>query len=104
MIAESGTTTRRPELSSAKRALLEKRLRGQLMPEVKPSTIPRRMSFGPARLSFAQQRLWFLDQVQPGPLYNVPVAVRLRGELNQDALSHAIHSVVARHDALRTRF
>jgi len=104
MIVETGTTTRRPELSSAKRALLEKRLRGQMTPEVKLPGIQRRMSFGPAQLSFAQQRLWFLDQVQPGPMYNVPVAIRLRGELNQEALGHAINSVVTRHDALRTRF
>ncbi|HXF10665.1 MAG TPA: amino acid adenylation domain-containing protein, partial [Desulfuromonadaceae bacterium] len=104
MTVDTGTTTRRPELSSAKRALLEKRLRGQTGPEVRLPGIQRRMSFGPARLSFAQQRLWFLDQLQPGPLYNVPVAVRLRGDLNQEALAHAINSVVARHDALRTRF
>src|SRR5258707_5526265 len=104
MISEIEISTRRPELSSAKRALLEKRLRGQVALETKPATIPQLIHFGPAPLSFAQQRLWFLDQLQPGPLYNVPVAIRLRGELNQDALSHAINSVVSRHDSLRTRF
>ena len=104
MIAENEISTRRPELSAAKRALLEKRLRGQATPEARPPSIRRRMDFGPAPLSFAQQRLWFLDQLQPGPLYNVPVALRLRGELNKDALEHALNSVVARHDALRTRF
>lgn len=103
MIVETEISSRRPQLSSAKRALLEKRLRGQIAPEQKPLVIPRRI-FGSSPLSFAQQRLWFLNELQPGPLYNIPVAVRLRGELNRDALRHAINSVVSRHDALRTKF
>ena len=103
MMVETEISSRRPELSSARRALLEKRLRGQLAPERKPLAIPRRI-FGSSPLSFAQQRLWFLNEFQPGPLYNIPVAIRLRGELNHDALRHAINSVVARHDALRTKF
>ncbi|MBA2674104.1 non-ribosomal peptide synthetase, partial [Ramlibacter sp.] len=60
---------------------------------------------GGSPLSFAQQRLWFLDQYQPGDAsYNIPVAVRLRGRLDRDALRDALNGVVARHDALRTRF
>ncbi|MES2936776.1 MAG: non-ribosomal peptide synthase/polyketide synthase [Pseudomonadota bacterium] len=58
-----------------------------------------------APLSFAQQRLWFLDQYEPGDAaYNIPIAVRLRGRLDRDALRDALNGVVARHDALRTRF
>jgi non-ribosomal peptide synthetase component F len=56
-------------------------------------------------LSFAQQRLWFLDQLEPGtPLYNVAAAVRLTGTLNVSALEHSFNEVVCRHEALRTSF
>src|SRR6266536_2574328 len=56
-------------------------------------------------LSFAQERLWFLDQLAPGlALYNVPVALRLRVRLEVGVLRRALSRVVARHEALRTRF
>ncbi len=56
-------------------------------------------------LSFAQQRLWFLDQLVPNnPFYNVPVAVRLTGSLNLAALSQTFNELVQRHEALRTTF
>ncbi|WP_141753463.1 condensation domain-containing protein, partial [Duganella sp. HH101] len=56
-------------------------------------------------LSFAQQRLWFLDQFEPGSaFYNIPAAVRLNGQLDATALQRALNEIVRRHEALRTRF
>ena len=59
----------------------------------------------PLILSFAQQRLWFLDRLEPGnPFYNVAAAVRLRGVLDVDALSASLNEIVRRHEVLRTCF
>ncbi len=58
-----------------------------------------------APLSFAQERLWFLDRMDPGnPAYNLSLAVRLRGALHRDLLHAALALVVRRHEALRTCF
>ncbi|MGW9556230.1 non-ribosomal peptide synthetase [Nocardiopsis sp. NPDC055551] len=55
--------------------------------------------------SFTQQRLWFLDQWAPGrSVYNSPVSLRLRGELDGSALQRALTALVARHEVLRTRY
>ncbi|SDI12834.1 non-ribosomal peptide synthase domain TIGR01720/amino acid adenylation domain-containing protein [Actinokineospora alba] len=67
--------------------------------------IPRLPDNGDAPLSFAQARLWFLQQFDPDSIeYVTPLALRLRGRLDIDALSAAVTALVARHEALRTTF
>ncbi len=69
-------------------------------PQILP--VPR---LDPLPLSFAQQRLWFLDQLDPNsPSYNVPAALALSGPLNLSALQSAFDSIIARHEVLRTCF
>jgi amino acid adenylation domain-containing protein/FkbM family methyltransferase len=60
---------------------------------------------GPLPLSYAQQRLWFLQQLEPeSPAYNLPGALRLSGPLDVRALAGALSAIVRRHEALRTSF
>jgi amino acid adenylation domain-containing protein/thioester reductase-like protein len=59
----------------------------------------------PIPLSFAQQRLWFLDQLEPGSsFYNIPIALRLTGHLDLTALTQSFNEIVRRHEILRTVF
>ena len=60
---------------------------------------------GDLQLSFAQQRLWFLDQLAPGAIfYNIPMAIRLTGRLNTAVLKKCLKKIVRRHEALHTIF
>ena len=60
---------------------------------------------GSLPLSFAQQRLWFLDQLAPNnPFYNVPGAIRIEGRLDLEALERSANEIIRRHEVLRTRF
>jgi len=94
------------ELSPVKRELLEKRLKGVLRP-LGPgaSAIPTRDPTAPVPLSHSQERLWFINQMEPETCaYNLPCALRITGELNADALEAALNALVARHEILRTTF
>ncbi|MDF0732854.1 amino acid adenylation domain-containing protein, partial [Pseudomonas entomophila] len=67
-----------------------------ILPTAREASVP---------LSFAQQRLWFLAQMQGGSqAYNIPLALELRGALDTEALTAALEQVVARHEALRSQF
>ncbi|NQU41035.1 MAG: amino acid adenylation domain-containing protein [Lentisphaerae bacterium] len=56
-------------------------------------------------LSYAQERMWYIDQVMPGtPLYNIPLAWELTGPLNEIALAASINTIIRRHDVMRTTF
>ncbi|HEY4423184.1 MAG TPA: condensation domain-containing protein, partial [Pyrinomonadaceae bacterium] len=71
---------------------------------IAPPVIPV-MNDGPIPLSFAQQRLWFLDQLESNTsLYNLPAAYLLKGQLNVEALEYSINEVLRRHASLRTYF
>ncbi|NEO98541.1 MAG: amino acid adenylation domain-containing protein [Symploca sp. SIO2E9] len=93
------------ELSPAKRALLEKYLRGEVESDSRSNIISRRSSTVPVPLSFAQQRLWFLQQLEPdNPFYNEHLAIQLTGSLDVGALEQSLNQIVQRHEVLRTTF
>ena len=111
-------TQRQSKLSAAQQAALVHRLRGpfakmshvtepreQDSPAVTFKPITSRTNGCSSPLSFAQERLWFLDQLEPGcPLYNVPCSLRLTGRLDVTVLERSLNEIVRRHDSLRTTF
>lgn len=67
--------------------------------------ISRRSTTGPSPLSFAQEQIWYLDQLEPNsPVYNISQGLRLRGHLDREALERSLNWITARHEALRTNF
>src|SRR5436853_1545597 len=65
--------------------------------------IRRRADKGKARLSTSQQRIWILEQMEPGTsTYNIPVVVRIKGELDEEALEASLRELTKRHESLRT--
>lgn len=93
-------------LSPERLELLAQRLkRKRKKTAARPALTRRGEPAAPAPLSFDQQRLWFLAQLEPdSPAYNILTAARLFGELNLPALACALNEVVRRHDSLRTAF
>jgi amino acid adenylation domain-containing protein len=91
----------RERLSQVKRALLAQRLRGGRA--AAPERIPRRDGAGPAPLSFAQQRLWLVEQLIPGTAaYNCTTALHLSGPLHVAALAAGVAEIARRHEVLRS--
>jgi amino acid adenylation domain-containing protein len=84
---------------------------GDKLSDLAPPPVTRVSRDGELPLSFAQQRLWFLNQLETGQSefnistsYNMPAALRVRGELNANALRKAFQALVGRHESLRTSF
>ena len=92
------------ELSAAKRALLEQRLRGRAAGDNAADSV-RRPADAPVTLSPGQRRLWFLHQLAPASsAYAIFDALRLRGPIAPDRMRDALARVVLRHEVLRTRY
>ncbi|MFF4339991.1 amino acid adenylation domain-containing protein [Kitasatospora sp. NPDC001540] len=88
----------------ARAELLARRLR-RARAAAPATTVPRRPEGTAPPLSFAQERLWFMDQFVPdSTAYTVPLVVRLRGPLDPERLSASLERLVARHESLRMRF
>src|SRR6185312_4439834 len=105
MLSTTDIAERTARLSAAKRSLLEKRLRGERSGTGQPQIIRRRTREEPAALSFAQQRLWFIDQLEgETPFYNNPVAVLISGALEPAVLEQTLSEIIRRHEILRTHF
>ncbi len=104
-MTSANRSERLKNLSSAKRALLLKAMREEAARSQVNRAIPPRSQNGPAPLSFAQQRLWFFDQLEPNsPAFNIPAMIRLSGKLNKTALATSLAEVARRHESLRTTF
>jgi amino acid adenylation domain-containing protein len=92
------------QLSPERQALLQLLLEDQTASR-SARVIPRRRSRERCVASFAQRRLWFLDQLAPGnPFYNLPIALRLSMPLDVGALERSLAAIIERHEALRTTF
>jgi amino acid adenylation domain-containing protein len=76
-----------------------------LLPDPAVARIAAGSNSGPAEISFSQQRLWFLHQMEPGrTTYNIPMAIELRGVLDTQILERALEAILNRHESLRTVF
>ena len=99
------TPALRAELSDHKAELLTFLSNRTVSTQEKEPRLQPVLRAGKLRLSFAQQRLWFLDQYEPGKsFYNIPFALRLSGPLDVPALERSINEIIRRHEALRTTF
>ncbi|UKP00594.1 non-ribosomal peptide synthetase [Nostoc sp. UHCC 0870] len=92
-------------LTPEQKALFERRLKEKGLTLPQSSTIPPRNQTENIPLSFAQQRLWFIQQLEPDSyIYNVPCVLKMQGDLQLSALESAINELRKRHETLRTYF
>ena len=99
------TPGRMAEIRMRKEEVIAFLVRGGLGGVPSPPPIRRLSQAEPAPLSFAQQRLWFLDRIeQRSDLYNLPLTIKLAGRLDREVLRRSIEAIVARHEVLRTTF
>src|SRR6186713_1836042 len=92
-------------LSPESLALLSRRIGQKAHEQPRTEDIPPRDEAGDCPLSFAQERLWFLDQLSPGnAAYVITGAAHLAGRLDVASLQHALNALVGRHEILRTTF
>jgi alpha-ketoglutarate-dependent taurine dioxygenase len=93
------------KLSPERRDLLERLLKKEAPQSARSIIVPRLRKSNQLPASFAQQRLWFLDQLQPGNhAFNIPVALRVFGSLQIEVLQQCLTEIVRRHEVLRTTF
>jgi hypothetical protein len=78
---------------------LQSQTHSLLIPPIKKYDRPEQIP-----LSFNQERLWFIDQVEGSVHYHLPAVLRLTGKLRIDALEHALQSIIDRHEVLRTGY
>lgn len=76
---------------------IQKQEKGILLPSIEVAPRPAKIP-----LSFSQERLWFIDQLEGSVQYHIPAVLRLKGNLNIEALRNALQAVVRRHEVLRT--
>lgn len=105
-MSEITESSSRAKLSPAKQALLKQRLQGKgKQANGSAPTIPTRSGSEPLPLSFAQQRLWFLAQLEPeSSAYHLPLAFHIQGPLDDRALEQSLAEIVRRHEVLRTTY
>jgi hypothetical protein len=104
-MSESHKRNNNSQLTPAQQALLQQRLQDALASAAAPPTIRRRPDLSQFPLSFAQERFWFLHQLDPdSAAYNRPAAFRLKGPLDIAMLERALGEVVRRHEVLRAIF
>lgn len=93
------------QLSPEKRSLLEQLLAEEGIGASGNQETPRRAFLSPPPLSYAQQRLWFLDRLVPGnPFYNIDAVIPLRAQISAEILRCTLNLIVQRHETLRTTF
>ena len=92
-------------LAAKRRQLLQKLMEEQARPKAQREILPVPRDGSPLPTSSVQQGIWFLEQLSPpASLHNMPLLLRAVGELDQQALTHAVNAIIARHEILRSTF